>query len=114
MLFLPEISSDRPDDTQLADRGAALELFTTQGFHGTNIAILRRKPASLKAQSIPIIQARKRFSRSWSRPMRLHDRFSSTRRHAADRAFLARRTEVLAMAIRSMCMTTRSTGCAVH
>jgi AcrR family transcriptional regulator len=37
MLFLPEISSDRPDDTQLRIEAAALELFTTQGFHGTNI-----------------------------------------------------------------------------
>jgi AcrR family transcriptional regulator len=37
MLFLPEISPDRPDDTQLRIEAAALELFTTQGFHGTNI-----------------------------------------------------------------------------
>jgi AcrR family transcriptional regulator len=37
MLFLPQIASDRPDDNQLAIEAAALELFTTQGFHGTNI-----------------------------------------------------------------------------
>jgi AcrR family transcriptional regulator len=37
LMFLPEISRDRPDDTQLRIEAAALELFTTQGFHGTNI-----------------------------------------------------------------------------
>ena len=37
MLFLPQIARDRPDDNQLAIEAAALELFTTQGFHGTNI-----------------------------------------------------------------------------
>jgi AcrR family transcriptional regulator len=43
MLFLPEISSDRPDDTQLRIEAAALELFTTQGFHGTNIRDIAEK-----------------------------------------------------------------------
>jgi len=37
MLFLPQIAPDRPDDNQLAIEAAALALFTTQGFHGTNI-----------------------------------------------------------------------------
>jgi AcrR family transcriptional regulator len=37
MLFLPQIAPDRPDDNQLRIEAAALELFTTQGFHGTNI-----------------------------------------------------------------------------
>jgi AcrR family transcriptional regulator len=37
LMFLPEITRDRPDDTQLRIEAAALELFTTQGFHGTNI-----------------------------------------------------------------------------
>jgi len=37
MLFLPQIARNRPDDNQLAIEAAALELFTTQGFHGTNI-----------------------------------------------------------------------------
>jgi AcrR family transcriptional regulator len=37
MLFLPQLARDRPDDNQLAIEAAALELFTTQGFHGTNI-----------------------------------------------------------------------------
>jgi len=43
MMFLPEISSDRPDDTQLRIEAAALELFTTQGFHGTNIRDIAEK-----------------------------------------------------------------------
>jgi AcrR family transcriptional regulator len=43
MLFLPEISADRPDDTQLRIEAAALELFTTQGFHGTNIRDIAEK-----------------------------------------------------------------------
>jgi AcrR family transcriptional regulator len=43
MLFLPEISPDRPDDTQLRIEAAALELFTTQGFHGTNIRDIAEK-----------------------------------------------------------------------
>ncbi|HWY96751.1 MAG TPA: TetR/AcrR family transcriptional regulator, partial [Steroidobacteraceae bacterium] len=43
MLFLPEISPDRPDDTQLRIEEAALELFTTQGFHGTNIRDIAEK-----------------------------------------------------------------------
>jgi len=43
MLFLPEISPDRPDDTQLRIETAALELFTTQGFHGTNIRDIAEK-----------------------------------------------------------------------
>ena len=37
ILFLPESAPDRPDDNQLAIEAAALELFTTQGFHGTHI-----------------------------------------------------------------------------
>jgi AcrR family transcriptional regulator len=43
MLFLPQISPDRPDDTQLRIEAAALELFTTQGFHGTNIRDIAAK-----------------------------------------------------------------------
>jgi hypothetical protein len=43
MLFLPKISRDRPDDTQLRIEAAALELFTTQGFHGTNIREIAEK-----------------------------------------------------------------------
>src|SRR5258707_642340 len=43
MLFLPKISRDRPDDTQLRIEAAALELFTTQGFHGTNIRDIAEK-----------------------------------------------------------------------
>jgi len=43
MMFLPEISADRPDDTQLRIEAAALELFTTQGFHGTNIRDIAEK-----------------------------------------------------------------------
>ncbi|MDB6098449.1 MAG: hypothetical protein JWN58_1152, partial [Gammaproteobacteria bacterium] len=43
MLFLPEIAPDRPDDTQLRIEAAALELFTTQGFHGTNIRDIAEK-----------------------------------------------------------------------
>jgi AcrR family transcriptional regulator len=43
MLFLPEIAPDRPDDTQLRIEAAALGLFTTQGFHGTNIRDIAEK-----------------------------------------------------------------------
>jgi AcrR family transcriptional regulator len=43
MLFLPQISPDRPDDNQLRIEAAALELFTTQGFHGTNIRDIAEK-----------------------------------------------------------------------
>jgi len=43
LLFLPEISPDRPDDTQLRIEAAALELFTAQGFHGTNIRDIAEK-----------------------------------------------------------------------
>jgi AcrR family transcriptional regulator len=43
MLFLPEISPDRPDDTQLRIEAAALALFSTQGFHGTNIRDIAEK-----------------------------------------------------------------------
>jgi AcrR family transcriptional regulator len=37
LMFLPEVAPDRPDETQLRIEAAALELFTSQGFHGTNI-----------------------------------------------------------------------------
>jgi len=37
MLFLPEIPRDRIDPNQLKVEAAALDLFTRQGFHGTNI-----------------------------------------------------------------------------
>jgi AcrR family transcriptional regulator len=37
MLFLPEIPRDRIDANQLKVEAAALDLFTRQGFHGTNI-----------------------------------------------------------------------------
>jgi len=90
------------DDTQLRIEAAALELFTTQGFHGTNIRDIAEKAASLKAQSIPIIQARNAFREAGQDLSRLHDRFSSTRRHAADRAFPRDGLKLLAMAIRSM------------
>jgi AcrR family transcriptional regulator len=43
LLFLPEVARDRPDDTQLRIEAAALELFTTQGFHGTNIRDIAEK-----------------------------------------------------------------------
>src|SRR5262249_2048535 len=43
MLFLPQIAPDRPDDNQLPIEAAALELFTTQGFHGTNIRDIAEK-----------------------------------------------------------------------
>lgn len=37
ILFLPETAPDRPDETQLRIEAAALEMFTTHGFHGTSI-----------------------------------------------------------------------------
>jgi AcrR family transcriptional regulator len=43
ILFLPEIGRDRPDDNQLAIEAAALELFTTQGFHGTHIRDIAKR-----------------------------------------------------------------------
>ena len=43
ILFLPEIAPDRPDDNQLRIEAAALDLFTTQGFHGTNIRDIAEK-----------------------------------------------------------------------
>jgi AcrR family transcriptional regulator len=43
MLFLPQIAPDRPDDTQLRIEAAALELFTTQGFPGTNLRDIAEK-----------------------------------------------------------------------
>jgi AcrR family transcriptional regulator len=37
ILFLPEIPKERIDENQLRIEAAALDLFTKQGFHGTNI-----------------------------------------------------------------------------
>ena len=37
ILFLPELPRDRIDENQLRIEAAALEFFTKQGFHGTNI-----------------------------------------------------------------------------
>jgi AcrR family transcriptional regulator len=50
MLFFPEIPRDRIDESQLRIEQAALQLFTTQGFHGTNIRdIAERAGVSLGA-----------------------------------------------------------------
>jgi AcrR family transcriptional regulator len=43
ILFLPEIPRDRIDQNQLRIEAAALELFTRQGFHGTNIRDIAEK-----------------------------------------------------------------------
>jgi AcrR family transcriptional regulator len=43
LLFLPEIPRDRIDENQLRIEAAALELFTRQGFHGTNIRDIAQK-----------------------------------------------------------------------
>ncbi len=43
ILFLPEIPRDRIDENQLRIEAAALELFTRQGFHGTNIRDVAEK-----------------------------------------------------------------------
>jgi AcrR family transcriptional regulator len=43
ILFLPEIPRDRIDENQLRIEAAALELFTRQGFHGTNIRDIAEK-----------------------------------------------------------------------
>lgn len=43
ILFLPEIPKDRIDENQLRIESAALEFFTTQGFHGTNIRDIAEK-----------------------------------------------------------------------
>ena len=43
ILFLPEIPKNRIDENQLRIEGAALDLFTKQGFHGTNIREIAEK-----------------------------------------------------------------------
>jgi len=43
ILFLPEIPRERIDENQLRVEAAALELFTQQGFHGTNIRDIAEK-----------------------------------------------------------------------
>ncbi|HEV3041847.1 MAG TPA: TetR/AcrR family transcriptional regulator [Candidatus Angelobacter sp.] len=43
MLFFPEIPRERIDESQLRIEQAALELFTKQGFHGTNIRDIAEK-----------------------------------------------------------------------
>jgi len=43
ILFLPEIPRERIDENQLRIEAAALQLFTTQGFHGTNIRDIAKK-----------------------------------------------------------------------
>ena len=43
LMVLPQIARQQPDDTQLRIEAAALELFTTQGFHGTNMRDIARK-----------------------------------------------------------------------
>ena len=43
ILFLPEIPRDRIDENQLRIEAAALELFTRQGFHGTNMRDIAKK-----------------------------------------------------------------------
>lgn len=43
MLFFPEIPRDRIDESQIRIEQAALELFTRQGFHGTNIRDIAEK-----------------------------------------------------------------------
>ena len=43
ILFLPAIPKDRIDENQLRIEEAALELFTRQGFHGTNIRDIAEK-----------------------------------------------------------------------
>ena len=43
ILFLPAIPRERIDENQLRIEAAALKLFTTQGFHGTNIRDIAEK-----------------------------------------------------------------------
>jgi AcrR family transcriptional regulator len=43
ILFLPPMPRERIDENQLRIEAAALELFTTQGFHGTNIRDIAEK-----------------------------------------------------------------------
>jgi len=43
ILFLPAIPRERIDENQLRIEAAALQLFTTQGFHGTNIRDIAEK-----------------------------------------------------------------------
>jgi AcrR family transcriptional regulator len=43
ILFFPEIPRDRIDESQLQIEAAALELFTSQGFHGTNMRDIAEK-----------------------------------------------------------------------
>jgi AcrR family transcriptional regulator len=43
ILFLPQMPKQRMDENQLRIEAAALDLFTKQGFHGTNIRDIARK-----------------------------------------------------------------------
>jgi AcrR family transcriptional regulator len=43
ILFFPELPRDRIDESQLQIEAAALALFTTQGFHGTNMRDIAEK-----------------------------------------------------------------------
>ncbi|HVJ54202.1 MAG TPA: TetR/AcrR family transcriptional regulator [Aliidongia sp.] len=58
ILFLPETARDRPDENQLHIETAALELFTTQGFHGTHIRDIAEK-AELSQGTIYTYYAKK-------------------------------------------------------
>lgn len=51
MLFVPKVSRDRIDQTQLRIEAAALELFTRQGFHSTRMREIAEK-AELSSGSI--------------------------------------------------------------
>jgi AcrR family transcriptional regulator len=75
ILFLPEIPKDRIDENQLRIEAAALELFTTQGFHGTNIRDIA-KQADVSQGAIYLYFANKEaifesLARSYRHSMRI-------------------------------------------
>lgn len=75
ILFLPEIPRDRIDENQLRIEAAALELFTRQGFHGTNIRDIAEKAEVSQGAIYMYYQSKERIFeglvRSYRQSMRM-------------------------------------------
>ena len=56
---MPKIAKDRMEENQRRIMAAALELFTRQGFHGTNIREIAEESALPREPSTPTIPAKK-------------------------------------------------------
>jgi AcrR family transcriptional regulator len=103
ILFLPEIAPDRPDENQLRIEAAALELFTTRGFHGTHIRDIADK-AGLSQGTIYTYYAKKEsifdsLARSYQACM---VRFTRRVILALDDPFSKHDLRLLAWSVRSM------------